>query len=512
MSRRRYYDEPSNYQNLDEILAPPPVENPNEQSFYRGDSIEEERDSEEGQYHTPTHYHHTSLEQHQSPLRESHRQSHGGEELNLTEIADPPPVDCQDNSPTVPADAFSPYSSERSEERSKTDNDSPSSQGHYINALATGLYTISYLIFFSILGTLARLGLQALTFYPGAPVETGVLWANFSGSFIFGFLSEDQKIFREEWGSVRSEAQEEKEQDQIVTKKRHEAVKKTIPLYVGLATGFCGSFTSFSSFMRDAFLALSNSLATPISHPTSPLPPPSVFSTVHRNGGYSFMALLAVLIITTALSLSALLFGAHLALALESVTPTISFRFTRRVLDPLIVFLAFGCWIGTIIMSIFPPYNTWRGEALFALVFAPLGCLTRFSVSMLLNGKIASFPLGTFTVNIAGTLLLGMFYDLQHVPLGGRSGCQVLQGLMDGFCGCLTTVSTWVGELNGLRRRHGYIYGGASLVVGVAGMVVVMGSVRWSRGFAGTVCETCRGCLVLYNRLGIEGRGERMNE
>ena len=44
--------------------------------------------------------------------------------------------------------------------------------------------------------------------------------------------------------------------------------------------------------------------------------------------------------------------------------------------------------------------------------------------------------------------------------------------------------------LNGLRRMHGYVYGGVSLVVGVVGMVVVMGSLGWSRGFAGTVCET----------------------
>ncbi|MCJ1232632.1 hypothetical protein MMC14_000585 [Varicellaria rhodocarpa] len=496
MSRRRYYDEPSNYQNLDEILAPPPVVNPNEQSFYRGDSIEEERDFEEGQRSVPTRFHHKPLEQRQSRQSEALRRGYEGEDADLTEIVGPPPVDRQDDSPTIPTGAGvgSPYSSDLSEDHSKTDTDSPSPEEHHVSRFATELYTISYLIFFSFLGTLARLGLQALTFYPGAPVETGVLWANFSGSFVFGFLSEDRKVFRDEWGSgppQDSANGEEKNEDPATAKKRHGTVKKTIPLYIGLATGFCGSFTSFSSFMRDAFLALSNNLPTPISHPTpSTLPPPSISSTVHRNGGYSFMALLAVLILTTTLSLSALSFGAHLALALEPITPTLPFRFTRRILDPLTVFLAFGVWTGAIIMSIFPPRDGWRGEALFALVFAPLGCLTRFYISLLLNAKIPAFPLGTFTVNIAGTLLEGMFYDLQHVPLGGKAGCQVLQGLMDGFCGCLTTVSTWVGELNGLRRRHGYVYGALSLGVGVAAMVAVMGGVRWGRGFAATVCET----------------------
>lgn len=63
-----------------------------------------------------------------------------------------------------------------------------------VTRLATEFYTISYLILFSILGTLARLGLQALTFYPGAPVATGVLWANVAGSFIMGFLAQDPRL------------------------------------------------------------------------------------------------------------------------------------------------------------------------------------------------------------------------------------------------------------------------------------------------------------------------------
>ncbi|KAK6851872.1 hypothetical protein PG995_011997 [Apiospora arundinis] len=74
-----------------------------------------------------------------------------------------------------------------------------------------------------------------------------------------------------------------------------------------------------------------------------------------------------------------------------------------------------------------------------------------------------------------GTAVLGMAWDLAHVPSGGVIGCQVLQGIEDGFCGCLTTVSTWVSELTGLRRRNAYIYGLASVVVGLALMVAIMG-------------------------------------
>jgi fluoride exporter len=118
------------------------------------------------------------------------------------------------------------------------------------------------------------------------------------------------------------------------TKKAHGTVKKTIPLYIGLATGFCGSFTSFSGFMRDSFLAMSNDLDAPLYHPAS-IPYPPNASPVSRNGGYSFLVLLAVLLATTCLSFSALSLGAHLALLLSPITPTLPFRLTCRILDPL---------------------------------------------------------------------------------------------------------------------------------------------------------------------------------
>ncbi|KAI0378703.1 CrcB-like protein-domain-containing protein [Hypomontagnella monticulosa] len=373
-----------------------------------------------------------------------------------------------------------------------------------VSRLATEIYTVSYLILFAILGTLARLGLQALTFYVGAPVSFSSVWPNFAGSLVLGFLAEDRMLFRYEWGTPTYELQllrarqngAEEEAggsssdrtaiDLAAAKKAHMATKKTIPLYIGLATGFCGSFTSFSSFIRDIFLALSNDL----------LVPDAGSITTPRNGGYSFMALLAVTITTVSLSITGLFVGAQLALALEPITPSLPFPFTRKFLDRFAVFLAWGCWLGAILLSALPPdrfsslgvAETWRGRATFSLVFAPLGCLGRFYASLYLNGYLASFPLGTFTVNVFGTMVLGMAWDLAHVPVGGVIGCQVLQGIEDGFCGCLTTVSTWVAELTALRRRHAYVYGGASVLAALACMVAIMGGLRWSDGFSALSC------------------------
>ncbi|KAL8651326.1 MAG: hypothetical protein Q9226_004757, partial [Calogaya cf. arnoldii] len=210
-----------------------------------------------------------------------------------------------------------------------------------LSRLATKFYIISYLIFFSILGTLARLGLQALTFYPGAPVITGVIWANVAGSFIMGFLAEDRKLFMMKDGARTPSASpiplshsQGNQEPAPAPKQVQASVKKTIPLYIGLSTGFCGSLTSFSSFIRDAFLALANALPIPVSHTltTSSTTCP-ISNTVHRSGGYSFMALLAVIITTVALSSSALVVGAQLAVAMERYTPSITANFARRFLD-----------------------------------------------------------------------------------------------------------------------------------------------------------------------------------
>ncbi|KAL2819141.1 CrcB-like protein [Aspergillus granulosus] len=349
-----------------------------------------------------------------------------------------------------------------------------------LSSSASYFYTISYLVFFSIFGTLARLGLQALTFYPGAPVVTGVLWANVGGSLIMGFLLEDKSTFREEWGNPRKPSTDTNAAEES---KRHKSVKKTIPLYIGLTTGFCGSFTSFSSFIRDIFLALTNDLADP-----------SSASIASRNGGYSFMALLAVILTTVSLSLGALIFGAHCALALDRfhLPPPLPFRATRRIIDPFLAFLAWGCWLGSVFLAIWPPHENWRGRAVFAIIFAPLGCLLRFYLSLALNARLPSFPLGTFTVNILGTIVLAMCYDLQRVDGLGASvlvSCQVLQGVMDGFCGCATTVSTWVSELNGLAKRlHAYIYGTVSVGVALGVFVIISGSLKWTIGFVEPVC------------------------
>ncbi|KAL8970850.1 MAG: hypothetical protein Q9183_001331 [Haloplaca sp. 2 TL-2023] len=486
------YDTPDDFHNLDELAAPLPLRNnvalqASLEHPSNGYTRPQGHRGASEQYDLPNDYERLDEVKGPSPVANSEVERPQG---YLEDQRCPPYQNTRDaatiNNEVVPEHAGSSSHSATAPQQEK----SSASPRHNrpVSRFLTEIYTVSHLIFFSILGTLARLGLQALTTYPGAPVQTAVLWANVAGSLLLGFLAEDRQFFSS-WNPSPTRPHEQCSN----TPKQHVAFnKKTIPLYIGLSTGFCSSLTSFSSFIRDAFLALANALPVPVSH-TAPSPI-DLSSTIHRNGGYSFLALLAVIITTVSLSLSALMLGAHLALAVEphfrpSLSPPLC-----RVLDRIITFLAWGCWLGAIMMTIWPPHHSWRGTALFAIVFAPLGCLVRFYISLHLNGKIKAFPMGTFVVNLLGTAMLGMFYDLQHSNLGnhgiggGVLGCQALQGMQDGFCGAATTVSTWVAELRGLRRRHAWVYGGISVGVGIGILVGTMGGVLWGKGWEKRSC------------------------
>lgn len=478
--RRRPTQSSQREDQLSELATPEPVS----RSYRRVDSLEHRMSL------SPT----VSRDQKPRSSKSFRSKSSGAEEPTaLTELVAPPAVQ---RSPSHADET------QYTNEDEKEPIDEEPLEGPWTR-FATELYTHSWLIFFSILGTLARLGVEALARYPNVPFTSTVLWANVFGSLFLGFLTEDRRIFREEWGVFDSNrnsfnpADEETASVRSRAKRNHTRVKKTIPLFIGLATGFCGSFSSFSSFMRDSFLALTNDLPAP--SPGYPVASPPDHPLHPRNGGYSFMAVVGMLISQPALSISGYHVGAHIALAVDPIIPTLPFRFIRRILDPLAVLLAFGCWLGAVLLTIFPAnHYRWRASATLALVFSPVGCLFRFYASKYLNARLPWFPLGTFSVNMFGTAVLGMCWDLQHAPsiVGADpnphslsyAGCAVLQGVIDGFCGATTTVSTWVAELSALRRGNGYVYGVVSMGLGLTLLVCTMGAMGWTVGFGRSVC------------------------
>lgn len=72
-----------------------------------------------------------------------------------------------------------------------------------------------------------------------------------------------------------------------------------------------------------------------------------------------------------------------------------------------------------------------------------VGSLLRYGCSRLWNGP--AFPIGTFTVNIIGSFLIGVLWAI----LGQQSDEQKRALLITGFCGGFTTFSAF--SLEGLQ-------------------------------------------------------------
>ena len=111
--------------------------------------------------------------------------------------------------------------------------------------------------------------------------------------------------------------------------------------------------------------------------------------------------------------------------------------------------------------------------ALGAAVGAPL----RYVTDRLVQRKTGSrFPLGTLTVNVAGSLLLGFLIGL---PADAR----LVALLGTGFCGALTTYSTFGLETVTLARegarRHAVLNVVVSVLAGLAA-AYLGGAIAWA--------------------------------
>ncbi|HKC38121.1 MAG TPA: fluoride efflux transporter CrcB [Gemmatimonadales bacterium] len=95
------------------------------------------------------------------------------------------------------------------------------------------------------------------------------------------------------------------------------------------------------------------------------------------------------------------------------------------------------------------------------------GTLSRYGLEGWIQGRSASgFPLGTLTVNLAGSLLLG--FILRLATGATLITPDVRAGLTIGFCGAFTTMSTFSYESVALLNDGDYLraalYMGATIV------------------------------------------------
>ncbi|EPB82034.1 hypothetical protein HMPREF1544_11238 [Mucor circinelloides 1006PhL] len=297
---------------------------------------------------------------------------------------------------------------------------------------------------FSIAGVLIRIALERLQDYTGAPVF-GLVYAQWLGCLIMG----------------------------LTNKNKNALFLWYHPIHPGITTGLCGSITTFSSWQLDIFKEFANYNAYP------------------HTRGKNVLAALSEFLVTLAMSLNGLLFGQHIGdmfsnqiekrHSLKGEPKLIPRRFSFRYMskkDYLTITFAIVSWLGVVFAAIFSPYQR---DLAFACVFAPVGALTRWYLSFY-NGRLPHFPVGTFAPNVFGTIVLAILALAQSGPRITAIACDVVAGLANGYCGCLTTISTFMVELTTLPRKPSYIYGFLSIVIAQCFMFIILGSYIWSQG------------------------------
>ena len=219
----------------------------------------------------------------------------------------------------------------------------------------------------------------------------------------------------------------------------------------GLSIGLCGCLTSFSGVILESYLNL----------------------TGKTWDGF------ALLFITFAASFAAFNMGKHAGkstprsgakLELKKFIENENISLTLAGL----AFLAISVWLSI----------TKDKSRPFALFLGPIGAMLRMLLSRFNNRT--SIPLGTFLANSIGSGILFLLVLSRNLGVSSLS-CEYFFGAEVGFCGSLTTISTFVSELDEMNIREMYIYLFASLLVGIILGILILG---WLT-FSGHTIEQC---------------------
>ncbi|KAJ2823920.1 hypothetical protein FBU31_004132 [Coemansia sp. 'formosensis'] len=323
------------------------------------------------------------------------------------------------------------------------------------------------LVFFSMIGVLVRVHLTRLFTYPGAPV-LGLIWVQMLGCFIMGMAMRLKGVL----------------------------LNYSPALNTGVTTGLCGSITTFSSWHLLIFQEFFNTSASNHSQFRDFLGGISVLTT---ELGCSVAAIRLGQMVGDEVRIAYnywMVRSAPPGMRVSKVETALLSTETSGHRDGWLawdkwakfdVALAAGGIAGIIAATIVVALAPGTRSVSIALLFGPVGTVLRWRLASLNTRQrqtsqmvprfLVGLPLGTLTANVLGSAILAIVYVLKTgaVVRPSAASCYVLAAVSDGFCGCLTTISTFAAEITTLRSRLSMLYAGISIVVAQAFFVLVSG-------------------------------------
>eukprot|EP00038_Savillea_parva_P010560 m.191152 g.191152 ORF g.191152 m.191152 type:complete len:465 (-) comp18257_c0_seq1:157-1551(-) len=248
-------------------------------------------------------------------------------------------------------------------------------------------------------------------------------------------------------------------------------VSSCYPVYLALGVGLCGSITSFSSWQTEATMALVHW--------------PGYSLQKYDNAAGMIIGSMTIQMIGIATSTAALSCG-MLCTQIFSAK-NYEFDAPKPPLRPMNLWDVKVITLCVVIMVILISVNfgvgTSRHETGYTILFAPFGVLLRYALSRRYN-QGGWFPWGTFAANMLATFITSITIIYASHNYGNHTDNErnAIAGVISGFCGCLSTVSTWVFELRTLSTEptRPIRYALASIVSAQMILFASVGMYRWA--------------------------------
>lgn len=115
------------------------------------------------------------------------------------------------------------------------------------------------------------------------------------------------------------------------------------------------------------------------------------------------------------------------------------------------------------------------------------GSITRYGISIASQRFSIEWPLGTFTANVLGCLLIGLLTEM--AARGETISPEIRLALATGFCGGFTTMSSMIYETAEMLRANEYLhavaYAASTFLFSLGAFAIGVIAIRLAYGMGG---------------------------